>query len=67
MAHAFDAAIVEIDVRYLKVLRKAVGDYREPVIVRSDFHPAMLQVLHRLVPPSMPEGKLERITAKRTA
>ena len=33
MAHAFDAAVVEIDMRYFDFGRQAIGLHREAVIV----------------------------------
>ncbi len=67
MAHAFNTAIVEIDMRHFNLRRETIGLDRETVIVRSDFHSALLQVFHRLVSAAMPKGEFESLTAKGAA
>ena len=64
MAKAFDAAIIEIDVSNFNLRRKAVGLHGKSVVVRSDFHMAIAEVLNGLITAAMSKDKFESLTAK---
>jgi len=55
MTHAFDALIVEIDMRHFNVRRQRVGFDCEAVIMRCDFDAAARHFFHRLITTPMTE------------
>ena len=64
VTHAFDALVVEIYVRDLNLGRQRVGFHREAMIVRSDFHVAVAEILNGLVTATMSEHQFESLTTK---
>src|SRR3954469_22692571 len=65
MTHAFDALVVEVNVRHLDFRRECVGFHRKAVIVRSDFHVAIDKILYWLIAAAMTKPQLESLAAKR--
>src|SRR4051794_936287 len=59
MSHAFDGAVVQIDVGDFHLFRQRVRIHSEPMILRRDRDLARPQILHRLIPAAMPEFQLE--------
>src|SRR5437016_10515487 len=64
VAHAFDALIVEIDVRYFDFGWETAGEHRKAVIVRSDLDVAVLKILYRLITSAMTEPELKRFSTE---
>src|SRR6266542_1646337 len=64
VAHAFDASVVEVNVRDFHFIRQTVRLHCKPVIVRSDLNMAVLEIFHRLIATTMTEDKLESLAAK---
>ena len=58
---ALDGPVVERDVRDLR----PVASHREAVVLARDQHAVRAQVEHRVVRAAVPEGKLERLEARR--
>ncbi len=67
MSHALDALVIEIDVRDFYFAGKAAGFHGKAVIVRSDFHTALPQVLDWLIAAPMSEYEFERLASKSAA
>ena len=65
MPHAFDALVVEIEVRYFNFGWQAIRLHGKAMIVRSNFDAAIARVFDRLVTAAMTKHKLESLTAKR--
>ena len=55
VAQAFDALVVEIDVRDFHFRRQTAGFYGKPMIVRSDLDVTVLEVFNRLIAAPMAE------------
>ena len=59
MAHAFDGAVVEVDVGDFHVRRQRVRVHGEPVVLGGDGDPSGAEVLDRLVAAAVAEFQLE--------
>ena len=64
VAHAFDGAVVEIDMGDLDVGGQGGGIDGEAVVLGGDGHFATAKVLHRLVAAAMAEFELEGLSAE---
>src|SRR3989475_8856956 len=61
VGHAFDGAVVQIQVRHLELgTREGVGIDREAVVLRCDVDASRTKVLDGLVPTAVPEFQFER-------
>ena len=63
MPHAFDGAVVEIDVRCLKGIRHGVRVDGETVVFGRDQDPFSAQVADRLIAPMVPKFQFDRLGA----
>ena len=64
MAHAFDALVVEVDMRDFDFGWQRVGFHREAVIVRSDFNVAVAKIFHWLIAAAMTKHQFEGLSAE---
>ena len=64
VAQALDAAVIEVDVGHFDFRRQAVGLHGKSVVVRSDFHMAIAEILNGLITAAMSKDKFESLTAK---
>ncbi len=60
VTHAFDRVIVQITVRHFQIRWQRIFGHRKAVILRSDFHFACVQILHRLIGAAVAEFEFER-------
>src|SRR5258708_39144711 len=54
----FDGFVVEVQMRKFRTVLKRFGIHREPVILRSYFHPARPQIHHWMIHAMMTEVEL---------
>src|SRR5262249_51052375 len=64
-AQSLVAAVEQRDMRHLDVLRQALGDDAEAMVLAGDLDLARLDVLHRVIGTPMPDRHLLRAAAER--
>ena len=64
MAHAFDRAVIQIDMRHFDLGRERIRIDRKSVILRRDRHSSGFQIFNRLVAAAMSEFQFVRFAAE---
>src|SRR5882757_10178534 len=64
-AQTFDGFVVEVQMRQFRTALQRFGFHREPMILRSYFHPARPQIHHRMIRAMMTEIELVSFAAQR--